>query len=320
MTSGGGGGTRLTFGEARVTAVVELIMPTSVRWLLPEHPDAAGLRDAAAARLRPAFMNERGHLLQAMQAFVVEADGLTVVVDTGIGNDKERPGASPEWHRRDGPFLTDLRAAGCDPAAVDLVVCTHMHVDHVGWNTRLVDGAWTPTFANARYVFARSEYDYWLAESQREDAAADAPPDGIPAHGAAFDDSVAPIVAAGLADLVDDEHQISPSIALTSSAGHTPGHVSVEIRSGGARALLIGDAMHSPVQCGAPDARPALDTAAFAEAARQRRHAILRDTAGTETAIAGSHFPPPGFGRVVRDGDAYAFHPLRGHPLAGTGA
>ena len=306
----GGAGPTLTFGEARVTPVVELTMPTSVRWLLPEHPDATRLRDAAGAWLRPDFMNERGHLLQTMQSFVVEVDGLTIVVDTGIGNDKERPGAAPDWHRRDGPFLDDFRAAGFDPERVDFVICTHMHVDHVGWNTHLVDGAWTPTFPAARYIFARTEYEYWLAESQRDAGAADAPPDGIPAHGAAFDDSVAPIVAAGLADLVDDEHQLSPSIALTSSAGHTPGHVSVEIRSGGARALLIGDAMHSPIQCAAPDARPALDTAEFAQAARDRRRAILADVADTDTLVAGSHFPPPGFGRVLRDGGAYRFQPV----------
>ena len=312
MTALTGAGAALTFGEARVTPVVELIMPTSVRWLLPEHPDPRALRDAAAAWLRPRFMNERGHLLQTMQAFVVQADGLTVVVDTGIGNDKERQGAAPEWHRRSGPFLDDFRAAGFDPGAVDLVVCTHMHVDHVGWNTRLIDGAWRPTFANARYIFAQREYDYWRAESGREDAATDAPPEGIPAHGAAFDDSVAPIVAAGRADLVDAEHRLSASLRLTSSAGHTPGHVTLEVQSGGARALLIGDAMHSPVQCAAPDARPALDTPEFAPAARQRRRAILEDVADTETVIAGSHFPPPGFGRVLRDAGAFRFEPVGG--------
>ena len=112
-------GATLTFGAARITPIVELVMPTSVRWLLPEHPDPAGLRDAAASWLRPDFMNERGHLLQTMQAFVIEVDGLTVVVDTGIGNDKERPGAAPAWHRRSGPFLDDFRAAGFDPETVE---------------------------------------------------------------------------------------------------------------------------------------------------------------------------------------------------------
>ncbi len=314
MSASTGPARALTFGEARVTPVVELIMPTSVRWLLPEHPDPRGLRDAAAAWLRPRFMNERGHLLQTMQAFVVEADGLTVVVDTGIGNDKERPGAAPEWRRRSGPFLDDFRAAGFDRDAVDLVVCTHMHVDHVGWNTRLIDGAWQPTFANARYVFAQREYDYWRAESGGPDAAAEAAPEALldnPAsHGAAFDDSVAPIVAAGRADLVDAEHRLSASLRLTSSAGHTPGHVTLEVRSGGARALLIGDAMHSPIQCAAPDARPALDTPAFAPAARARRRAILDDVADAEAVIAGAHFPPPGFGRVLRDGPAFRFQPV----------
>jgi glyoxylase-like metal-dependent hydrolase (beta-lactamase superfamily II) len=116
-------------------------MPTSVRWLLPDHPDSTGLREAAAAALWPSFMNERGHLLQTMQAFVIEADGLTVVVDTGIGNDKQRPRAAAEWHRRDRPLLEGFQAAGFDPDTVDFVVATHMHVDHVGWHTRLVDGA-----------------------------------------------------------------------------------------------------------------------------------------------------------------------------------
>lgn len=302
----------LTFGEARVTPVVELIMPTSVRWLLPEHPDPGALRDAAGPWLRPEFMNERGHLLQTMQSFVVEVDGLTVVVDTGIGNNKERPGAAPDWHQRSGPFLDDFRAAGFDPAAVDFVICTHMHADHVGWNTRRQEGAWVPTFPNARYLFAQTEYDYWSADAADEGESAEAPPEGIPSHGAAFDDSVAPIVATGLADMVDSEHQISASLRLRSSSGHTPGHISVEIRSGGARALLVGDAIHSPIQCAAPDARPALDTPAFAPEARERRREILGDAAAGGTAIAGSHFPPPGFGRVLRDGDAFQFQPVRG--------
>lgn len=294
-----------------MTPVVELIMPTSVRWLLPEYPDPGSLRDAAAAWLQPDFMNERGHLLQTMQSFVVEVDGLTVVIDTGIGNDKERPGGTPEWHRRSGPFLDDFRAAGFEPESVDFVICTHMHVDHVGWNTRLQDGAWLPTFANARYIFAQAEYDYWSEEADQGDGA-EPPPEGIPSHGAAFDDSVAPIVEAGLADLVDSEHQVSASLRLRSSAGHTPGHVSVEVRSGGTRALLIGDAMHSPIQCAAPAARPALDTLEFAPAARERRREILADATGGETVIAGSHFPPPGFGRVLRDGDQFRFQPVSG--------
>ena len=320
-------GATLTFGAARITAVVELVMPTSVRWLLPEHPDPRGLRDAAASWLRPQFMNERGHLLQTMQAFVVEVDGLTVVVDTGIGNDKERPGAAPEWHRRSGPFLDDFRAAGFEPEAVDFVICTHMHGDHLGWNTRLVDGEWVPTFAKARYVFAQAEYDYWKADSEADPAVgAEAPPEGIPSHGAAFADSVAPIVAAGRADLVDAEHRVSASLGLRSSAGHTPGHVTVEIgpvglvgsvASGGARALLIGDAMHSPIQCGAPESRPALDTPTFAAAARARRRAILEEVADSDTVIAGSHFPPPGFGRVIRDEAAFRFEAVQAERSSG---
>ncbi len=169
------------------------------------------------------------------------------------------------------------------------MLCTHLHVDHVGWNTTLVEDRWVPTFANARYLFGRVEYDYWAAH--RDD------PAHPPVH---FDDSVQPIVAAGRADLIDADHRIGAEISLITTPGHSPGHHSVLIESEGEQLLLAGDAAHHPVQFARPDWSSTADYDAAA-AARSRR-ALLARFADTPTRIIGGHFAG---GRIARDGDAF---------------
>jgi glyoxylase-like metal-dependent hydrolase (beta-lactamase superfamily II) len=146
----------LTIGEAQIDRTVEMVMPTSVRWLFPDLKNGRDLIEQNRDWLAPHFINARGHLLQSIHSLVVRVDGLVVVIDTCVGNDKQREGGAPEWHLRSGPFLEELSET-IDPTSVDFVICTHLHVDHVGWNTRLVDGAWQPTFPNARYLFVDRE-------------------------------------------------------------------------------------------------------------------------------------------------------------------
>src|SRR6185295_15252274 len=134
----------------------------------------------------------------------------------------------------------DLAKAGFAADDVDAVLCTHMHVDHVGWNTRLVDGAWRPTFSRARYLFGRTEYDHWQAA-------------GDPGERQVIADSVQPVIDAGLADWVESDHAVTPEVRLEPTPGHTPGHVSVRIRSGGEEAVITGDLVHHPIQCCAPE-------------------------------------------------------------------
>ena len=227
-------------GDAKITKVVE----TEQRWPFKALlPGAEELVDAHEW-LRPDFVTDDGRMKLSIHSLVVESSGQTIVVDTCAGNGKARPGA-PAFDELQTDFLADFAAAGFDPAAVDTVVCTHLHVDHVGWNTMLVDGEWVPTFPNARYVFVQAEFDHWRDEPQ--------------SYGPVFEDSVAPIVDAGLADLVQPDHRINDEVQLESTPGHTPGHASVRIESQGEVAVITGDMIHHPVQFAHPEMASSAD-------------------------------------------------------------
>ena len=277
-------------GSVTVTRVVELETP------VPYDPAHPFLREATPERLRempwlyPHFVTEEGHLKLSIHALVVKAPGLTLVVDTCVGNDKPRTlmgGVALQT-----AFLESLSAAGVTPESVDAVVCTHLHVDHVGWNTRLQDGCWVPTFPNARYLIGRREYEHWSGEGDSEQQTILA-------------DSVKPIFDAGLATLVEMDHRISPEISLTPTPGHTPGHVSVLIESQGERALITGDMLHHPCQFGHPEWSPPFDSDAHAGAAMRR--SVMERVAGEPVLVIGTHFAAPTAGRVVREGEAFRF-------------
>ena len=277
-------------GSVTVTRVVELETP------VPYDPAHPFLREATPERLRempwlyPHFVTEEGHLKLSIHALVVKAPGLTLVVDTCVGNDKPRTlmgGVALQT-----AFLESLSAAGVTPESVDAVVCTHLHVDHVGWNTRLQDGCWVPTFPNARYLIGRREYEHWSGEGDSEQQTILA-------------DSVKPIFDAGLATLVEMDHRISPEISLTPTPGHTPGHVSVLIESQGARALITGDMLHHPCQFGHPEWSPPFDSDAHAGAAMRR--SVMERMAGEPVLVIGTHFAAPTAGHVVREGGAFRF-------------
>jgi len=242
------------------------------------------------ASLRPHFATAEGRLIASIHMFVVESRGQTIVVDTCVGNDKER--VLPAWNRLSGPFLADFAAAGFAADRIDFVVCTHLHSDHVGWNTRLVDGRWVPTFARARYLASRTEYDHLRAV----DAAAERQ---------LLADSVQPVVDAGLFDWVESSHAITDEVRLEPTPGHTPGHVSVRIRSHGAEAVITGDLMHHPVQCNDPSVCSNFDAdRAQALATRVR---FLREQADRDVLVLGTHFAAPTGGRIVSAGAAFRF-------------
>jgi len=276
---------RWKIGEVSVTKIVEIEMASSARWLLPQ---ASRQNLLEVPWLQPHFCNAEGRVIMSVHMFVIEADGLRFAVDTCIGNDKRR--SIPTWNERQGPFLQDLERAGFPPDSIDRVLCTHLHVDHVGWNTRLQDGKWVPTFPRARYLFGRTEFEHW---SQHGDAG----------EQAVMQDSVLPVVEAGLADLVAADQQLCASVALEPTPGHTPGHVSVYIRSRGEQAVITGDMLHHPVQCAHPEWTSSAD--AVPEQAIATRHAFLARHAGTPTLVLGTHFASPTAGRIVRDGDSY---------------
>ena len=224
-------------GRVTVTKIVELEVTGGSRFLLPQATYEAVL---PIGWLRPHFADERGRLRMSIHALVIETPDRRIVVDTCLGNDKQNR-RIPAWNNLQGPFLADLAAARYPRESIDTVLCTHLHVDHVGWNTMLVDGKWVPTFPNARYLMGRVEFEHWRQEQERDDMRA------------VFADSVAPIREAGLADLVETDHRLSDDISLVPTAGHTPGHVSVRIHSDGEEALITGDFMHHPCQIARPD-------------------------------------------------------------------
>ncbi len=292
-------------GEARITAIAEQSL--SMGGLIPKaKPDAL----AGIPWLTPHYVDENGVLLGLVQCFVIEISGKIVLVDTCVGDNKDLP-SDPAWHQKTFGLLEKFTAAGFDPGRVDMVLCTHLHLDHVGINTQLVDGIWQPTFPNARYLFARGEYEYWSAEAAAEPvdpATLERPFDryraGFQATQAlVHQQSVEPVVAAGLADLVDPPCEPVPGVRLVPTHGHTPGHVSVEVTSGDAKAFITGDAFHHPCQI----ARAEWDTVADFDRAGSTatRQRVLDELAGTDTLMLGTHFAEPSAGRIMRDGDSY---------------
>ena len=204
---------RWTVGRVKITKFNELETTGGTKFILPL---ASGDEIRKLPWLIPEFATEEGRLNMSIHSLVVETPSRRIVVDTGLGNDKEGRNV-PAWNNRQGPFLDTMREAGFPPESIDTVLCTHLHVDHVGWNTRLVAGKWVPTFANARYVFGSSEYEHWRDHSVEPDRAA------------VFNDSVKPVVDAGKADLVASDARLSDEITLIPTPGHSPGHVSVHI-------------------------------------------------------------------------------------------
>ena len=209
-----------TVGKVKITKIVELETIGSTRFILPL---ASNEEIRKSPWLIPHFATEEGRLKMSIHSLVVETPSRRIVVDTGLGNDKEGRNV-PTWNNRKGPFLETLTEAGFAPDSIDTVLCTHLHVDHVGWNTKLVGGQWMPTFANARYVFGKTEYEYWRDYSDEADKVA------------VFNDSVKPIVDAGKADLVASDHRLTDEITLIPTPGHSPGHMSILITSDGEKA------------------------------------------------------------------------------------
>ena len=283
---------RWRVGEVTVSKIVELEVTGSSRFILPQATYEAVL---PIGWLQPDFADERGRLKMSIHALVVETqNGKTgsrrIIVDTCLRNDKENR-RIPTWNKLQTSFLGDLAAAGYPRETIDTVVCTHLHVDHVGWNTMLVDGRWVPAFPNARYLMGRVEYGHWTHQHEREDIAA------------VLADSMAPVWDAGFVDLVETDHRICDEISLVPTPGHTPGHVSVRIVSQGQAALITGDFMHHPCQIARPDWSSTADS--DPAEARYTRESMLTTLAGTPTLVIGTHFAGRTAGQIVRDGTAY---------------
>jgi glyoxylase-like metal-dependent hydrolase (beta-lactamase superfamily II) len=276
-----------TVGDVVITSIVETDEPTSPRFLFHDLTRDGALRIADDAPwLRPHFIDDQGFMRLRVQCLIIDTGSLRIAVDTCVGNDKQRSYAG--WHEQHRPFLEDMTAAGYPPESIDFVICTHLHVDHVGWNTRLVGGQWVPTFANARYIFTRPEVEHWVAERETR----------VDPNGDLFGDSVAPILDAGLADLVPTDHVICDTVRLDPTPGHTPGHVSVVIESAGQQAVITGDMIHTPLQIAQIALSSQFDTDPVrASATRVAFLTRYQD----DTIVIGTHWGGPGSGRIRID-------------------
>jgi glyoxylase-like metal-dependent hydrolase (beta-lactamase superfamily II) len=240
-----------------------------------------------------------GLFVLPVQSFVARTRHHNILIDACLGEDKTVRWHEP-WHKMQGlSFLRDLAALGLKPEDIHYVMCTHLHGDHVGWNTRLVNGRWVPTFSNARYVISRRELAHW--QDYNRIASADD-------YEECIDESVLPVVEAGRALLVSEDHAIDDEIWLEPLPGHTPGHYGVRLRSNGAEAIMIGDLMHSPVQCAEPEWRSGSDV--DPALARQVRRRFLDAHADTDTLVLTAHFPSPSVGRIRRHGKAFRFEDI----------
>jgi glyoxylase-like metal-dependent hydrolase (beta-lactamase superfamily II) len=273
-------------GDVKITKVVELEVTGGTRFLLPQatYPEVQKLE-----WLIPDFANADGKLRMSIHSLVVETPTRCIIVDTGLGNDKQGRGV-PAWNNLHGPFLQDLAMAGYAPDSIDTVLCTHLHVDHVGWDTKLIDGQWVPTFKNARYVFGRAEYEHWTRQAQ------------TPTQAALLKDSVEPIADAGLVDLIASDHRLTDEITMIPTPGHSPGHMSVHIRSAGEEAVLIGDVAHHPVQMSHLDWSTLADFDGI-QAAKTRSELLARFT-DTPVLVIGGHFDA---GYIKRHGESFRF-------------
>ncbi len=245
--------------------------------------------------LEPTYIDPAtGKIKLCIQSYVVRTPHHNILVDSCVGNHKARP-ARPFWHMMNSDrYEKNLAATGLSVNDIDYVMCTHLHVDHVGWNTRLENGRWVPTFPNARYLFADRELEHW---TERSAADTDACP--------WIADSVLPIVAAGRADAVKSDHVLNDLVRLIPTPGHSIDHFSVHVGNEGADAFITGDMVHSPLQARFPDLSMRMDYDQQ-QSARTRR-VIFERFSDQPTLFCTSHFPQPSVGKLVRSSGAYSF-------------
>ncbi|GAB0112914.1 MBL fold metallo-hydrolase [Acidisoma sp. C75] len=299
-------------GAATITKIPEIAF---------EHPDATTLLpestpaevEAAAAGIGPGSRDPAsGHLRMSIHSWLVRLPGRVILVDTGTGNAKERP-TVPLFHHRSEPFLERLAAAGVRPEEVDLVLLTHLHADHVGWNTRLAAGRWVPTFPRARYLFSAREraYNEALIAGDGSDAAMRAAAGLGAMHHAplpgVYEDSVLPVLQAGRAEEITvDGQDVAEGFSFLPSPGHSIDHAAIRLRSEGAEALFWGDVLHHPLQVARPDWNSVY--CEFPEAARRSRGSALAYAAESGALVLTTHFGESSAGRVTRAGDRFTWH------------
>ena len=286
---------RWRIGEIEITRVLEfeaaLFEPAVI------YPEATPQTiERHRSWLEPSLMDlGSGRLVFAFHSTIIKTARATILVDTCSGNDKERP-HKLRYHRKSWPYLANLAAAGFAPEDIDYVLCTHLHEDHVGWNTRLLGDRWVPTFPKARYLLASQEWEHWRVAELRDRYTTDP----------YFEDSLLPVMESGQAELVALDYAFDDSVWIEPWPGHTPGHVCVVVRSQQASVVLSGDIMHTPLQCAEPQLNSCF--CVDAETARATRRRLLESFADSPVMIIPAHFPTPTAGWIRSQGGSFHFH------------
>jgi len=251
--------------------------------------------EAARRELPPGNLTADGEVILSFHSYLVRTERYNILVDSCCGNGKSRP-HRPSFSNLNTNYLDTLAAAGCRPEDIDFVLCTHLHWDHVGWNTQLLNGEWVPTFPNAKYVMSRREYDYWNDHYARDPANV---------HRAAFEDSVQPLVRAERAALVDESFEFDNGIWLEPCFGHTPGQVVMNVSSGGQAGVMCGDVIHHRIQLAEPQLTCLADT--DQAMARESRRLLMEKHADTGNLVFPAHFPAPTFGALTSQANGRRF-------------
>jgi glyoxylase-like metal-dependent hydrolase (beta-lactamase superfamily II) len=255
------------------------LLQRHLSWLVPDH-----------------YSPEHDRLVTSVHSWLIRTDRHTILVDSCAGNHKERPGFA-RFHQLDTPYLARLRAAGAAPEDIDIVLCTHLHADHVGWNTMLRDGRWVPTFPNAKYLFSRTENE--IGNPDRNPAA-----EADPQRNRAYRDSVLPVIEAGQAVLLDGAHAIDDALLVEPAPGHTPGHVILKVTDRGERGVVCGDAIHHPLQVYAPHWNSGF--CELPDEARATRRRVLSHCAEHNALLFPVHFGAPHVAEITSTADAFA--------------
>lgn len=279
-------------GDVTITRIQEIVYPNFSDVIPAATPEVV----KQVKWLFPHFVTDDGYLSLSIHSLIVDTPDAKLVVDTCIGNDRER-NPFEVMHMLSTSYLEDMIAAGYRPEGIDYVLCTHLHLDHVGWNTRLVNGKWVPTFPNAAYLMGKQDLEFWGAIDPGTDI------DFLQIQRQVFADSLQPVLDAGLAKPVEGPAEVCPGVRLVPTPGHTPGHCSVLIESRGEQALITGDFIHHPIQFHDPALVSPFDVDNDAAVATRRR--VFGEYADTPTLIIGTHFAGPTAGRLVRDGKTY---------------
>ncbi len=295
---------KLKLGNFELCKIVESVGPAfELNFLLPD-ADRETV-EANRSWLYPNYIDPLTHILMiSFHSYLLRTGKYTILIDSCVGNHKDRPGF-PEMHKLNTDYLQKLKAAGVSPDEIDFVMCTHMHPDHVGWNTQVEDGLWVPTFPNARYLFGKTEYDSWL-HYHKEIAGSEADPMPEVASTSlrlSFEDSVLPVIAAGQAEMIEGGFELEDGVSVEDAAGHSPGNFVFKLQSGGKRATVSGDVLHHPLQLIRPEWSSGFCSDPQLSALTRRR--VLGETAASGAILMPAHFPTPSWGKIEPSGDGF---------------